>query len=365
MPSPPSLRIARLRARAVNVPMNRPLETSGGTLSSAPLVLIDLETREGISGCAYIFCYTAVALKPMVQLVSNLEAMIKGDAVAPGAIERKLQARFRLLGPQGLTGMAMAGIDTAAWDALAKAGGMPLVRLLGGEPRPIPAYNSNGLGIIGAKRAAAEAVELAEPGFTAIKVRLGYPDLKTDIEVMRAVRRSVGEDMLLMTDYNQCLSVPEAITRVHALDNEGAYWIEEPTTADDFAGCAHISRAATTPVQIGENWWGTHDMAKSLAASASDLGMPDAVKIGGVSGWLRAAGMAEAAGMPLSSHLFPEISAHLLAVTPTAHWLEYVDWAEPILQEPVKIQDGHAIASDAAGIGIAWDEAAVQRHEAV
>lgn len=115
-------------------------------------------------------------------------------------------------------------------------------------------------------------------------------------------------------------------------------------------------------MQIGENWWGTHDMAKSLAVSASDLGMPDAVKIGGVSGWLRAAGMGEAAGMPLSSHLFPEVSAHLLAITPTAHWLEYVDWAEPILQEPVKIQDGQAIASDAAGIGIAWDEAAVERH---
>lgn len=331
-------------------------------MGTAPLVLIDLETKEGVTGCAYVFCYTAVALKPIVQLVSNLDALIRGDAVAPGAIERKLQARFRLLGPQGLTGMAMAGIDIAAWDAFAKASGVPLVKLLGGEARPIPAYNSNGLGIIGAERAAIEAAELAQPGFKAIKVRLGYADVKTDIEVVRAVRGAVGEDMLLMTDYNQCLSVPEAITRAHALHNEGVYWIEEPTTADDFSGCARIARASNTPVQIGENWWGTHDMAKSLAASASDLGMPDAIKIGGVSGWLRAAGMAEAAGMPLSSHLFPEVSAHLLAVTPTAHWLEYVDWAEPILQQPVKIQDGQAIASDAVGIGIAWDEAALKRY---
>ncbi len=362
MPSQPSLTIARIRARAVDVPMKCPLATSGGTIRAAPLVLIDLETNEGITGCAYVFCYMAVALKPVVQLVSNLETLIKGDAVAPGAIERKLQARFRLLGPQGLTGMAMAGIDIAAWDALAKAAGIPLVRLLGGEPRPISAYNSNGLGIIGAERAATEAAELAERGFRAIKVRLGYADLRTDIEVIRAVRGAVGEGMSLMTDYNQCLSVPEAITRAHALDDEGIYWIEEPTTADDFAGCARIAQEAKTPVQIGENWWSTHDMAKSLVADASDLGMPDAVKIGGVSGWLRAAGMAEAAAMPISSHLFPEVSAHLLAVTPTAHWLEYVDWSEPILQEPVNIQDGHAIPSDAPGIGIAWDEAAVERY---
>ncbi len=364
MPSAPSLRVSRLRARAVDVPMNRPLATSGGIVSTAPFVLVDLETKEGVMGCAYIFCYTAVVLKPIVQLLSNLEALIQGDAVAPGAIERKLQARFRLLGPQGLTGMAMAGIDIAAWDALAKASGMPLVRLLGGEPRPIPAYNSNGLGIIGAERAAIEAAELAQPGFKAIKVRLGYADTKSDIEVVRAVRGAVGEDMLLMTDYNQSLSVPEGISRAHALDDEGVYWIEEPTTADDFAGCAGIARATKIPVQIGENWWGTHDMAKSLAAGASDLGMLDAIKIGGVSGWLRAAGIAEAAGMPLSSHLFPEVSAHLLAVTPTAHWLEYVDWAEPILQEPIKIQNGQAIASDAAGIGIAWDKAALERYSA-
>lgn len=361
MPAHPKLTIRSIRARGVNVPMARPLQTGGGAVSTAPLVLVDLETEEGVTGSSYVFCYTALALKPTAQLVTNMESLIKGDLVAPIAIEQKLQKRFRLLGPQGLTGMAMAGIDMAAWDALAKAVELPLVKLLGGEPRPITAYNSNGLGIIGAERAAIEARELIAPGFKAIKVRLGYPDVKTDVAVIRAVRKAVGDDILLMTDYNQSLTVPEAILRCRLLDEEGIYWVEEPTVADDFLGHAAIARAAKTPIQIGENWWGTHDMAKSLAAEASDYVMIDVMKVGGVTGWLRGAALVEPRAIPASSHLFPEISAHLLAVTPTCHWMEYVDWASPILKHPLRLEKGQAQISVAPGVGLEWDEQAVQR----
>lgn len=361
MTSHPSLTIRTLRVRAVDVPMARPLQTSSGTVGTAPLALIDLVTEEGITGCAYLFCYTPLMLKPVVQLIGELSPLIAGEVVAPLALERKLQQRFRLLGLKGAVGMALAGIDMAAWDALAQALGVPLARLLGGDVGRVPAYNSCGLGMIGADRAAAEAAQLLAPGFRAIKVRLGYAELQTDVEVVRAVKGAIGDGVRLMADYNQALPVAEAVRRIRALDEEGLAWIEEPTLADDHAGHAFIRGKARTPVQMGENWWGTHEMARCLAAGGSDLGMPDAMKIGGVSGWLRAAALAEAAGLPMSSHLFPEISAHLLAVTPTRHWLEYVDWANPILQQPLRLEDGHAIVEDRPGSGIGWDEAAVQR----
>jgi len=356
------LTVRELRVRAVLVPLRLPLQTSSGTVQAAPLALIDLQTNEGVTGSAYLFCYTPLVLKPVVELLGNLGRLIAGEAVAPLELDGKLQRQFRLLGATGLTAMAMAGIDMAAWDCLARSQGLPLARLLGGEPKAIPAYNSCGLGMIGAERAAVQAAELAAPGFTAIKVRLGYPELKTDVAVVQAVRRAVGDGIALMADYNQALSVAEALRRVEALAGEGLLWIEEPTLADDHAGHAQIRAKAAVPIQMGENWWGPHDMAKSLAVGASDLGMPDAMKIGGVTGWLRAAALAEAAGLPISSHLFPEISAHLLAVSPTAHWLEYVDWAEPILQEPLRVAGGYATAPEAPGCGIAWDEAGVQRH---
>ena len=358
----PRLTVRGLDVRAVDVPMGRPLMTGGGEVGSAAMVLVDLLTEEGITGSSYVFCPTPVVLGPVSKLVSHLAPLIEGDPLAPVDLERKLQKVFRLLGPQGLTAMATAGIDMAAWDALAKACGLPLARLLGGEPREVRAYNSCGLGVIGAERAGEEAAELAAPGFEAIKVRLGYPTINTDVEVVRAVRDAVGEEVALMSDYNQSLSVAEAERRAAALEGEGLYWIEEPTRADDYPGHARLRREAKTPIQLGENWWGAHDMAKSMEAGASDYAMADAMKIGGVTGWLRAAALAEAAGLPLSSHLFPEISAHLLAVAPTGHWLEYVDWANPILEEPLKVEDGYASAPDTPGTGISWDEEGVRRH---
>ena len=214
----------------------------------------------------------------------------------------------------------------------------------------------------GADLAAREAEESATAGFRGVKYKIGYPDVQTDLAVVRAARKAGGDDLVVMVDYNQSLDVPEAVRRGRLLDGEGIGWIEEPTTADDFAGHAQIAREVATPIQIGENWWGTHDMAKSLAAGASDYVMVDLMKIGGISGWLRAAALAEPGGVRLSSHLFPEVSVHLMAVTPTAHWLEWLDLASPILQEPLRIEDGYATPTDAPGSGIAWNEEAVARY---
>jgi mandelate racemase len=175
------------------------------------------------------------------------------------------------------------------------------------------------------------------------------------------VRRAIGERAKLMVDYNQSLSPTEAIDRVRVLDDEGLYWIEEPTLADDFAGHARIAAAAKTAIQLGENWWGPHDVAKSIAAHASDHVMLDVMKLGGVTGWLRAAALAEAASLPASSHTFPEFSAHLLGVTPTALYVEYLDHAGPILTQPARVEDGFVVTPDRPGSGLEWDEDAVQR----
>jgi mandelate racemase len=359
-----TLTVNALRVRAVNVPMSLPLVTGGGSVSAAPLALIDLQTTDGVSGSAYVFCYTSMALGPMVKLIENLSRILQGKRVAPLAIEEQLGKAFRLIGLQGLTAMAAAGVDMAAWDALSKAAGVPLARLLGGEPQPIQAYNSKGLGIIGPEAAGEEAERLLAEGFRALKIRLGYANADADLEVVRTVRSAVGDDIALMSDYNQCLSTSEAQQRIARLDEEHLHWVEEPVRFDDYGGCAQIRKKVRTPIQVGENCWGTHDMVKALDAGASDYFMPDAVKIGGVSGWMRAAALAEPIGMPISSHLYPEISAHLLSVTPTRHWLEYVDWASPILQQPVTVEDGRIVPLETPGVGIAWNEDVIHRYRA-
>jgi mandelate racemase len=353
------LTLRDIRARPIDLVLPRPVETASGVMRSAPLVLIDLATEEGIFGRSYVRCYAPVALEPLAKLVANLVPLLKGESAAPASVERKLQRHFRLLGIQGLTGIAMAGIDMALWDARARACGLPLATLLGGEPKPVPAYAS--LRTMSPEGAAAEATEAAALGFTAVKIKVGRRDLAADLETIRAVRRAVGEGVKVMVDYNQALAVADAVDRVRVLDDEGLAWIEEPTRADDFAGHARIAAAARTAIQLGENWWGPLDMAKSIAAGASDHVMLDVMKLGGVSGWLRAAALAEVAGLLASSHTFPEFSVHLLGVTPTGHWLEYLDHAGPILAEPIRIKDGYALAPQQPGSGIEWNEGALQR----
>jgi mandelate racemase len=357
------MKIRNIRVRPVAAPMKRPLTTSTGALTAAALLLIDLQTDEGVVGRSYLFAIGKHNLAPIAKLVEAMAEMIKGDELAPLDMERKLRARYALLGVHNIVLFAIAGIDMAAWDALALSLGQPLVRLLGAAPRPIPAYNSKGLGIMPLAALAKEANELVAEGFRAVKLRMGRPEARDDIEALRAVKQAIGTEIVLMVDFNQALSVAEALKRGRMIDDEGGvYWIEEPIRADDFAGAARLARDLATPIQLGENFMGAEQMAQALAAGACDYAMPDAQRIGGVTGWLRAAALAQGAGIEMSSHLFPEVSCHLLAATPTCHWLEYVDWADPILEQPVELKDGHVLIPSRPGTGIAWNEKAVERY---
>jgi mandelate racemase len=356
------LTVRNIRARPVQVPIKRPPISASGAIPTAALVLIDLETDEGITGRAYVFGFTAWTLQPIVGSVHGIAGILKGERLAPFELEAKVRRQLRLLDTPGLVGLALAGIDMCAWDALAQAQGVPLVKLLGGQVKPVRAYNSNGLWIQPVEKLADEAQALlAEGDFQAIKLRLGRDDPVLDLAATRAVKKHVGERITVMCDFNQRLSVSEALARGRMLDDEGLYWIEEPVRHDDYAGYAEIAAALKTPVQTGENLVNSYELVQALAAKSLDYVMPDVQRIGGVTGWMRAAAIAHAFGIEMSSHLFPEFSAHLLAVTPTCHYLEYMDWAGPILAEPLQIENGHAVISDRPGAGIAWNEDAVKR----
>jgi len=360
-----SLTVRALRCTPVEVPMNHVLGTSRAAIRAAPLMLIDLETEEGITGRAYLFCYLRAAAVGIAGIIAEIERLVKGERLAPEAQFAALSKRFTLIGVQGIVRMALSGFDVAAWDALAIAAGKPLGVFLGGAARSIRAYNSNGLGLMEPAKLADEAVELLEGGFSALKLRLGYPTLEGDLNALRAVRDRIGTDVQIMVDYNQALTVAEALKRGNALDAEGVYWLEEPIRHDDYKGAATLAQELATPVQIGENFSLPAAMEEALERNACDYVMPDLERIGGVTGWRQAARIAEVRGIPLSSHLFPEVSAHLLSASPTAHWLEYVDWAAAILEEPLVIDKGSAVLPQRPGAGLAWNREAVERYRIV
>lgn len=351
--------IKTLRARAVDVPI-APLKTASGAITSCPLVLIDIETSEGMIGRSYLFAYTRVCLQPLTTLIQNLASALIAQSASPSETADRLGKTFRLVGTGGLMAMALGGIDMALWDAWAKAGGVSLVTLLGGVRRKLPAYWSVGMCAPDEARRAAEAA-LAH-GCRALKIKIGFSALTDDLAAIRAVRDVGGADLQLMVDYNQSLAVPEAKRRIRYLEDNELTWVEEPTLAEDFAGHAAIAREANLPIQLGENWSSLLEMARSITEVASDFAMLDAMKIGGVTGWLRAAALAQVHGLSVSSHIFPEISAHLLAVTPTAHWLEFLDLASAVLQQPASVRDGGVIANESPGSGIEWNEPAIEKY---
>ena len=259
--------------------------------------------------------------------------------------------------------IAVSGLDMAAWDALAKAADLPLAVFLGGSLAPVPAYNSNGLWLTPVVELGEQAAALvAEGEFQCLKLRLGRERLADDIAAIRAVRDTAGEDIKLMVDFNQGLSLGDALHRCHALDDQGLYWFEEPVAYDNLAGYAQLTRELETPVQLGENFYGPRALFQAIRAGAGDYVMPDLMRIGGVTGWLRAAAIAGAAGIEVSTHLYPEVAGHLMRVTETAHWLEWQDWANPILAEPFRLENSHLLIPDRPGSGIEWDEDAIKRY---
>jgi len=351
--------IRGVKARAVVAPISRPVKNAFGSIEAAPLVLIDVATDQGVTGRSYIFAYTAMALKPLVHLIDEIGKEIVGRAIAPLDLMSAMDARFRLLGWQGLVGMAVSGLDMAFWDGLGKIAGKPLVELLGGSVRPIKAYDS--YGAVDPKADERDLRRSLELGFRGIKIKGGLGDAATDERIVKGVRALLGPDIALMIDFNQSLDPAEALRRIARLAPYDLTWVEEPVPQENLLGHAEVRKGSSIPIQAGENWWFPRGFAEAIAVGASDLIMPDLMKVGGVTGWLRIAGQAEAASIPMSSHLFAEASAHMLGVTPTAHWLEVLDLAASILADPIKINDG-TLTARGPGLGLEWNETAVSKY---
>lgn len=353
-------RISGITVIPVRLPMEAPHRTASGVLSESPLVLTEIHTDAGITGRSVLFTYTPIALKSLAELVSNMAPLLEDQPLEPTHLEQQLSSRFRLLGSQGLVGMALAGIDMALWDAHARLHNTNLLKLLGGRETAIPAYGA--IGYDGEAGSAKTAEKLAKAGFPGVKAKVGYPTAAEDLRVIRAIREAIGPEIDLMVDYNQCLSPIAAIERIRHLNDSGLTWIEEPTLAHDYQGHAQVREHSRVPIQSGENWWNILDLQHALDNNASDFVMLDVMKIGGVTGWMRGASMAASRNIPVSSHLWSEISAQLLCLTPTAHWLEYCDWWNPLLKEPLVLSNGMTQLDGVTGCGMDWKDEIAEKY---
>ncbi len=250
--------------------------------------------------------------------------------------------------------MALSMFDMVLHDALAREAGVPLWRLLGGNNAPLPTYHSCGLGIAEPADVAREAKEMLveHGGFNHVKLRMGRPHAAGEVAAYKAVRDAVGPDIAISCDFNQGLPSATALETCRAIDGLGLAWIEEPVAYDDYDTQARLATKLATPIQIGENWWSWRVGKAAIEMGACDYIMPDLLRIGGVTGWMRLARVAEARAVPFSSHLSPDYSAHVLAATPTKHWLEFMDWGQDLIRDPAAARERlHHPARHAAAPG--------------
>ena len=337
----------------VNLPLRRPIVSAVGHYDKWPFIITEITLDNGVVGNSYICPYLLNYTQPIEFVIRELFGLIKNKPLAPTDFYEIGLHQISLLGRSGIAMYALAALDIAMWDASAKDADLPLCEHLGGDLADVKAYNSGGLWLLPPEKLAKQAEELRREGnFSALKIRLGRDNLDTDLKAIEAVRSQMAEEGHLLCDFNQVLTFNAAIPRLKALDQEGLYWFEEPIPYYELQNYAELRRVISTPLILGENFHGVDHAAQALKIGSGDAIMPDLMRIGGVSGWIKTAALAEAYKKPVSSHLYHEVSAHLMRVTPTADYLEWMNWSDPLFKEPYQVRDGHLKIPERPGVGL-------------
>jgi mandelate racemase len=346
------------------MPLDPPIRSGIHHIAGVHTVMVEARLG-GETGVGYAFAFSPNEARAVAAIGEDLVATVMA---APGRGVRAhwsaMWDHLNFIGHEGPGVMAMAAIDTALWDLLARQAGLPLYRLLGARGAEVEAYAAGGWLSWSVEEVIEEARLFAAAGYRAYKMRVGSPDWRADVERVRAVREALDQELGLMIDVNQAWDMETARAAGESLEDLGLLWIEEPVDAQDHAGQARLAAELRTPVAAGETLWGRRGFAQLLDAGGVDVVQLDLMRCGGITPFLAIVALVEASGSPVTSHLFTPISAHLLAATARPHMAEHLPaWFDPIFEEPPRIVDGLLLPSDEPGLGLTVSPAALERWE--
>jgi L-alanine-DL-glutamate epimerase-like enolase superfamily enzyme len=323
-------------------------------------IVVRLRTDDGLSGVGYFSLLAPWAVKPFVAAVEHFAGRVVGED--PLQVE-SITSRFLAAGGDfaAVVSRAVSAVDVAMWDLKAKALGLPLHRLLGSAKDRVPVYAGYRLWWqYDIDTVARNAGEFAAEGHKAIKYRMwGDGDLQACVDRTRAIREAVGPDVEMLLDINQNWAPDRALEIARAMEPYRLHWIEDPVQHEDFHSLHMLSDALHTPISTGESLDRVWEFRHLLESRAADVVIVDLL-VGGLTPWLKIAALCESFGKPIASHLAPEVLAHAIAAVPNGHIVEYLPWTTAIWQDPPKIEDGNLVFSDAPGLGLELDEAAVK-----
>ncbi len=359
------MKITQLKTRVLQTPGDSPLVVGLPPMDDRQFVTVELGTDEGIEGIGVTF-FSGPLTRALREAVEGLGSLIIGDdPIRVEAIADKLWRAASGSGPGGIFTLALSAIDIALWDIKGKALGLPVSTLLGGHRDRVPTYASGALMRPMPTDYLREAgPRLVSMGFKQMKTQMGAePTIAKEIERIRVLREGIGEDIDLMCDINQLWDVNQAIDIGRRVEEYHLFWLEDVVAHDDFQGLARVADALTTPVCAGEYHYGIRPFRHMLEARSIDIVMIDLLRAGGITQWMKIAGMAEAFNVPVVSHLIPEVHVHLIAAIPHGLTVEYMPWTLRLFEETPAIEDGQIVVPQKPGLGLKFDEGTLRQFE--
>ena len=356
------MKISRIEVVPLRVPLEPPLRPHQSMEYIFP-VLVRLYTDAGLD--SFGVCFTFARQKSLVACIEDLKELVVGsDATDSEQTWQRLFHATKPMGHQGYPVYALAAFDTAIWGLRAFAAGVPLARLLGVFQDRVPVYASH---LLWKDRSIAElqkeAASLCDQGFRSVKMNLGGRPLIEERARFRAVREVVGDGVSIMVDANWAWSAPEAIRMGRMLEEEGAYWLEDPLATEDPAELASVAAALDIPLATGENFHTKHEFRNLVERRSADVLIIDLQAVGGVGEWRKVAAIAQAWNIPVASHVFTDVSLHLCGATPNALVAEYMPWWDCIYADPPVVENGYVAVPDSPGLGVSLDEDVIVKYK--
>lgn len=339
--------------------LNNPISDATHTLTEISFLVLRITTETGVVGESYLlsFQYSPLAIAGAIKDAGNL---ILGAEVSDTVkVCEQLNQANEYFGLEGINRWAQAAYNIAMWDAWCKILGQPIWKVLGTFKTEVPIYGSGGWLSYSVEELIQEVSGYKARGFRAVKIKVGKPDWKEDLERLRLVREAVGNDLGIMMDANQGMTVPNALALARAARDLHIQWFEEPIPHDDFQGYALLRNQAGISLAMGEREYSTLPLRELLTRNALDIWQPDILRLGGVEAWRNSAALAGSFNIPVLPHYYKDYDIPLLCTIPNGAGAESFDWIDPLIDHPLQLVNGLARPHQRPGWGFGFKDASL------